>query len=157
MNVNPRYSAGCKQSLSSNNTKTRNTIQPHRFRIIGDQNRYIVVHQPFQFSVPRSLTRSRIYSHTIRRTLASNVYILLIINMDDTERRTAKRSRFDQKEPEPKRTSRFDRRSRSPPARKFESRRSRSPIRRRSSRSPARESIKKDDVDPAAAAGIHTT
>lgn len=120
-------------------------------------NRYIVVHQPFQFSVPRSLTRSRIYSHTIRRTLTSNVYILLIINMDDTERRTAKRSRFDQKEPEPKRTSRFDRRSRSPPARKFASRRSRSPIRRRSSRSPARESIKKDDVDPAAAAGIHTT
>ncbi|KAG9245290.1 hypothetical protein BJ878DRAFT_25635 [Calycina marina] len=50
--------------------------------------------------------------------------------MDSSERRTAKRSRFDQKEPEPKRTSRFDRRSRSPPARKSETRRSRSPIER---------------------------
>ncbi|KAI9643351.1 hypothetical protein NHQ30_007970 [Ciborinia camelliae] len=72
--------------------------------------------------------------------------------MDDTERRTAKRSRFDQKEPEPKRTSRFDRRSRSPPARKVESRRSRSPLGRRPSRSPAPESAKKGGADPAAAA-----
>ncbi|TGO57667.1 hypothetical protein BCON_0063g00240 [Botryotinia convoluta] len=72
--------------------------------------------------------------------------------MDDTERRTAKRSRFDQKEPEPKRTSRFDRRSRSPPARKAEARRSRSPLGRRSSRSPAPESAKKGGADPAAAA-----
>lgn len=72
--------------------------------------------------------------------------------MDDTERRTAKRSRFDQKEPEPKRTSRFDRRSRSPPARKVESRRSRSPLARRTSRSPAPDSAKKNGADPAAAA-----
>ncbi|QSZ31595.1 hypothetical protein DSL72_001162 [Monilinia vaccinii-corymbosi] len=73
--------------------------------------------------------------------------------MDDTERRTAKRSRFDQKEPEPKRTSRFDRRSRSPPpARKVESRRSRSPVRGRPSRSPAPEAARKGDADPAAAA-----
>lgn len=68
--------------------------------------------------------------------------------MDDTERRTAKRSRFDQKEPEPKRTSRFDRRSRSPPATKEESRRSRSPI-PRASDSPA---AKSSGVDPAALA-----
>ncbi|ORY63998.1 uncharacterized protein BCR38DRAFT_433663 [Pseudomassariella vexata] len=47
--------------------------------------------------------------------------------MDDAERRTAKRSRFDQTEPEPRR-SRFDRRSRSPPARKSESGRDRSPL-----------------------------
>jgi hypothetical protein len=72
--------------------------------------------------------------------------------MDDTERRTAKRSRFDQTEPEPKRVSRFDRRSRSPPARKPESRRSRSPI-ARASDSPAPDSAKKAGADPAAAAG----
>ncbi|KAI0137400.1 KH domain protein [Xylariales sp. AK1849] len=47
--------------------------------------------------------------------------------MEDTERRTAKRSRFDQTEPEPRR-SRFDRRSRSPPARKPDSGRDRSPL-----------------------------
>ncbi|KAG4437634.1 hypothetical protein IFR05_006895 [Cadophora sp. M221] len=70
--------------------------------------------------------------------------------MDDTERRTAKRSRFDQKEPEHKRPSRFDRRSRSPPAVKPESRRSRSPH-PRASGSPAPES-KKTSADPAAAA-----
>ncbi|KAL5324334.1 hypothetical protein ACEPPN_008879 [Leptodophora sp. 'Broadleaf-Isolate-01'] len=70
--------------------------------------------------------------------------------MDDTERRTAKRSRFDQKEPEHKRPSRFDRRSRSPPAAKPESRRSRSPL-PRASGSPAPES-KKTSADPAAAA-----
>lgn len=71
--------------------------------------------------------------------------------MDDTERRTAKRSRFDQKEPEHKRPSRFDRRSRSPPAVKTESRRSRSPL-ERASGSPAVES-KSGAADPAAAAG----
>ncbi|KAF4986718.1 hypothetical protein FDECE_15804, partial [Fusarium decemcellulare] len=48
--------------------------------------------------------------------------------MDDTERRTVKRSRFDQTEPEPKRASRFDRRSRSPPTRRSDSGRDRSPI-----------------------------
>jgi len=69
--------------------------------------------------------------------------------MDDTERRTAKRSRFDQKEAEPRR-SRFDRRSKSPQAEKRESRRSRSPI-ARSSVSPATEAVKKGGVDPAAA------
>ncbi|CZT08748.1 related to branch point bridging protein (MSL5) [Rhynchosporium graminicola] len=70
--------------------------------------------------------------------------------MDDTERRTAKRSRFDQKEPEQKRSSRFDRRSRSPPAVKPESRRSRSPLPRPSD-SPVPEP-KKPSADPAAAA-----
>jgi len=72
--------------------------------------------------------------------------------MDDTERRSAKkRSRFDQKEPEPKRNSRFDRRSRSPPARGSESRRSRSPL-PRASDSPAPDSAKKIDAAAAAAA-----
>lgn len=71
--------------------------------------------------------------------------------MDDTERRSAKRSRFDQTEP--KRTSRFDRRSRSPPVSKpeAESRRSRSPLPRVSD-SPATDSAKKGGADPAAAA-----
>ena len=71
--------------------------------------------------------------------------------MDDTERRTAKRSRFDQKEPEPKRASRFDRRSRSPTARKSESRRSRSPIAGNSG-SPVAEP-KKSNADAASLAG----
>ncbi|PSS27184.1 hypothetical protein M430DRAFT_32026 [Amorphotheca resinae ATCC 22711] len=71
--------------------------------------------------------------------------------MDDTERRTAKRSRFDQTEPEPKRVSRFDRRSRSPPARKSESRRSRSPL-GRASGSPSTETSRPASIDPAAAA-----
>lgn len=66
--------------------------------------------------------------------------------MDDTERRTAKRSRFDQTEPEPRR-SRFDRRSRSPVARKLDSTRDRSPLH---SVTPE---TKKSPVDPAAAAG----
>ncbi|KAE9377754.1 hypothetical protein N431DRAFT_434901 [Stipitochalara longipes BDJ] len=70
--------------------------------------------------------------------------------MDDTERRAVKRSRFDQKEPEPKRTSRFDRRSRSPPAVK-EPRRSRSPL-GRASGSPAPASANLGASDPAAAA-----
>ena len=77
--------------------------------------------------------------------------------MDDTERRSAKRSRFDQTEPEPKaRSSRFDRRSRSPPARKSDaSRRSRSPIgdHAKSSDSPTRDAPKKVNPDAAAAAG----
>ncbi len=75
-----------------------------------------------------------------------------IAEMDDTERRTAKRSRFDQKEPEPKRASRFDRRSRSPPAVKAERRRSRSPL-PRGSDSPLPESAKRDPAEAAAAAG----
>ncbi|KAK3321155.1 hypothetical protein B0T19DRAFT_444934 [Cercophora scortea] len=73
--------------------------------------------------------------------------------MDDTERRSAKRSRFDQTEAEPRRPSRFDRRSRSPPPRKPESvrERDRSPL----SSSRARESSTPDaksPIDPAAAA-----
>ncbi|KAH8821225.1 hypothetical protein F5884DRAFT_767010 [Xylogone sp. PMI_703] len=67
--------------------------------------------------------------------------------MDDTERRTAKRSRFDQTELETKRSSRFDRRSRTPPSR--EAARSRSPV-RGDTDSPGSESSKK--LDPAAAA-----
>ncbi|KAL0470828.1 hypothetical protein QR685DRAFT_265329 [Neurospora intermedia] len=72
--------------------------------------------------------------------------------MDDAERRSAKRSRFDQTEPEPKRVSRFDRRSRSPPARKSDSGRDRD----RSPLSKPRDSATPDStkpaVDPAAAA-----
>ncbi|KHO02013.1 KH domain protein [Metarhizium album ARSEF 1941] len=66
--------------------------------------------------------------------------------MEDLERRTAKRSRFDQTEPEPKRASRFDRRSRSPPTRRSEGR-DRSPL---SQDSPSDK--KGSPVDAAAAA-----
>ncbi|KZZ98438.1 KH domain protein [Moelleriella libera RCEF 2490] len=65
--------------------------------------------------------------------------------MDDSERRTVKRSRFDQTEPEPKRASRFDRRSRSPPARRSEGR-DRSPLAEETA------AAKKSPVDAAAAA-----
>lgn len=75
------------------------------------------------------------------------------LSMDDTERRTAKRSRFDQTEPEPKRASRFDRRSRSPPPpRQADLRRSMSPV-GRDSGSPATESSKKPVIDAASLAG----
>ncbi|KAI1354446.1 hypothetical protein F5Y01DRAFT_302736 [Xylaria sp. FL0043] len=69
--------------------------------------------------------------------------------MDDTERRTTKRSRFDQTEPEPRR-SRFDRRSRSPAARKPDSARDRSPLNRGAD--SATPETKKSPVDAAAAA-----
>lgn len=70
---------------------------------------------------------------------------------DDDHR--AKRSRFDQTEPEPRR-SRFDRRSRSPSAKQSESTRTRSPL-SREPRSPAvDDSGKPATSDPAAAAGI---
>lgn len=75
--------------------------------------------------------------------------------MADDERRTSKRSRFDQTEPEVKRSSRFDRRSRSPTDRQTESRRSRSPVVSKSSFSPSEE--KKGAADPAAAAGRSIT
>lgn len=70
--------------------------------------------------------------------------------MDEGERRTVKRSRFDQTEPEPRR-SRFDRRSRSPPpARKQESGRDRSPLKNDADGSS--ESKRPNAVDAAAAA-----
>ncbi|KAI9829009.1 MAG: hypothetical protein M1832_000032 [Thelocarpon impressellum] len=69
--------------------------------------------------------------------------------MTDEERRQAKRSRFDQTEPEIKRSSRFDRRSRSPPVKESRSRRSRSPLSKEAA-SPGPE--KKPAIDPAAAA-----
>ncbi|KAI9815060.1 MAG: hypothetical protein M1827_002903 [Pycnora praestabilis] len=72
--------------------------------------------------------------------------------MGDDDRRTAKRSRFDQTEPaESKRSSRFDRRSRSPSARDSVPRRSRSPLSRELF-SPVTEEKKKPTLDPAAAA-----
>ncbi|KAL8648263.1 MAG: hypothetical protein Q9226_006067 [Calogaya cf. arnoldii] len=75
--------------------------------------------------------------------------------MADDERRSSKRSRFDQTEPEPKRSSRFDRRSRSPSRRASETQRSRSPLAASKSMSPAAaESVgpKAFAADPAAAA-----
>lgn len=76
--------------------------------------------------------------------------------MDDTERRSAKRSRFDQTEPKRERASRFDRRSRSPPAAKppAESRRSRSPLTRSSGTPPTSNNDGAKKLDPAAAAGM---
>ncbi|KAH1557008.1 hypothetical protein KXX57_008333 [Aspergillus fumigatus] len=70
--------------------------------------------------------------------------------MADDERR-AKRSRFDQTEPEPRRASRFDRRSRSP-SRQPESTRTRSPLSREPFSPGADDSRKSGSVDPAAAA-----
>ena len=72
--------------------------------------------------------------------------------MADEERKTSKRSRFDQTEPEVKRTSRFDRRSRSPPSRTSETQRSRSPLVSKTPFSPGAEN-RKTPLDPAAAAG----
>ena len=72
--------------------------------------------------------------------------------MADEERKSSKRSRFDQTEPDVKRTSRFDRRSRSPTSRASESQRSRSPLISKTPFSPGAES-KKSPLDPAAAAG----
>lgn len=69
--------------------------------------------------------------------------------MDESERRTVKRSRFDQTEPEPRR-SRFDRRSRSP-ARKPDSGRERSPLKGDADGAP--EIKRASAVDAAAAAG----
>ncbi|GIK03651.1 hypothetical protein Aspvir_007724 [Aspergillus viridinutans] len=71
--------------------------------------------------------------------------------MADDERR-AKRSRFDQTEPEPRRGSRFDRRSRSPSSRQPESTRTRSPLSREPYSPGADDSRKSGSVDPAAAA-----
>lgn len=71
--------------------------------------------------------------------------------MADDERRSSKRSRFDQTEPEVKR-SRFDRRSRSPPSKTSEARRSRSPLVQKSPLSPG-SGDRKGSLDPAAAAG----
>ena len=75
-------------------------------------------------------------------------------NMADEERRSTKRSRFDQTEAEVKRPSRFDRRSRSPSNRQPESRRSRSPIPAEKTRSPGPDSKKTSGIDAAAAAGV---
>ncbi|KAL8796311.1 MAG: hypothetical protein Q9182_007400 [Xanthomendoza sp. 2 TL-2023] len=74
--------------------------------------------------------------------------------MED-ERRSSKRSRFDQTEPEAKRSSRFDRRSRSPSRKESETKRSRSPLASSKSLSPgAAETAgpKAFAADPAAAA-----
>jgi hypothetical protein len=75
--------------------------------------------------------------------------------MDDSERRSAKRSRFDQTEPEPRRASRFDRRSRSPPSHRTDKPDSSHTGRDRSPLSKGRGSATPDvksPVDPAAAA-----
>lgn len=72
--------------------------------------------------------------------------------MADEERRSSKRSRFDQTEPEVKRSSRFDRRSRSPTSRASETQRSRSPLVPKTPFRPGAEGSKTPS-DPAAAAG----
>ncbi|KAL8871179.1 MAG: hypothetical protein Q9174_002937 [Haloplaca sp. 1 TL-2023] len=80
--------------------------------------------------------------------------------MADEERRSSKRSRFDQTEPEPKRSSRFDRRSRSPSRRESEVRRSRSPLTPGKALSPGAaegSGPKAFAADPAAAAGMPQT
>lgn len=71
--------------------------------------------------------------------------------MADDERR-AKRSRFDQTEPDHRRQSRFDRRSRSPTSRQSDSARQRSPL---GKEAPGAEAPAKpaSAQDPTAAAG----
>lgn len=73
--------------------------------------------------------------------------------MADEERR-AKRSRFDQTDPDPRRPSRFDRRSRSPTSRHPDSTRQRSPL-SREPLSPAADASGRSSAapDPTAAAG----
>jgi hypothetical protein len=68
--------------------------------------------------------------------------------MGEEEKRTTKRSRFDQTEPEPKRSSRFDRRSKSPP-----SRRSRSPTVNKVQNGSSDDQASKSGLDAASAAG----
>ena len=90
--------------------------------------------------------------HLSEGSLLNNTYHTYPIIMADDEKRSAKRSRFDQTEPEPKRSSRFDRRSRSPSSRSADVRRSRSPLGQRTPFSPGSEG-KSTPLDPAAAAG----
>ncbi|KAL8938160.1 MAG: hypothetical protein Q9216_004037 [Gyalolechia sp. 2 TL-2023] len=78
-----------------------------------------------------------------------------LFEMADDDRRSSKRSRFDQTEAEPKRSSRFDRRSRSPSRRQSETQRSRSPLAPSKSLSPVptgNAGPKAFAADPAAAA-----
>jgi hypothetical protein len=102
-----------------------------------DQQRYNLLQQANPFVL-----------HSLA-TLDISIVPRISPGMDDTERRTVKRSRFDQTEPEPRKASRFDRRSRSPPSRRSESGRDRSPIAK--DESPE---IKKSPTDAAAAAGM---
>lgn len=107
----------------------------------------------FHFSLKADLSNLPVDDLSQHTLVYGHFHILILtFEMDDTERRAIKRSRFDQTEPEPKRASRFDRRSRSPPASKKESRRSRSPL-GRASNSPAPDFAKSSSGDPAAAAG----
>ncbi|KAK0386550.1 hypothetical protein NLU13_6385 [Sarocladium strictum] len=76
--------------------------------------------------------------------------------MDDSERRTAKRSRFDQTEPEPKRASRFDRRSRSPPSKRSEPR-DRSPLKNDGDDAPKQPAVDAAAAAAAAAARINAS
>lgn len=104
-----------------------------------------------QLEIPASIKSGSFFPHILQQISAIRTNGAdAVFDMDDTERRTAKRSRFDQKEPEPRKASRFDRRSRSPSRRKDDSVRDRSPLdkNRDAEASPA-----KSPVDPAAAAG----
>jgi hypothetical protein len=110
-------------------------LEPH----VGiDQQRYNLLQQTNPF-----------VSHS-QATSDISIVPRISPGMDDTERRTVKRSRFDQTEPEPRKASRFDRRSRSPPSRRSESGRDRSPIAK--DETPE---IKKSPTDAAAAAGMY--
>lgn len=81
----------------------------------------------------------------------------VLLKMADDERRTSKRSRFDQTESDVRRSSRFDRDSRSPVSRHAYTRqRSRSPIAPKST-STTNEEKRSPAVDPAAAAGKEYT
>lgn len=105
--------------------------------------------------IPRCWTGYHRFVEILLHDLPISLELLIpsaALNMADDERRSSKRSRFDQTEPEVKRSSRFDRRSRSPTSRHTESRRSRSPVARKSSFSPSEEK-KSSAIDPAAAAG----
>ncbi|KAF7551841.1 hypothetical protein G7046_g7596 [Stylonectria norvegica] len=75
--------------------------------------------------------------------------------MDDSERRTVKRSRFDQTEPEPKKASRFDRRSRSPHSRRAEAGRDRSPLSKDGVSEPRKSPVDAATAAAAAAAKIN--
>ena len=97
-----------------------------------------------------------IFVVTIQSLFIINSFKVLL-KMADDERRTSKRSRFDQTESDVRRSSRFDRDSRSPVSRHAYTRqRSRSPIAPKST-STTNEEKRSPAVDPAAAAGNEYT
>ena len=112
--------------------------------------------EEFLDSPPTSLEHYYPDTRNLPATLGDQSKIIIVkstkITMAGEERRSTKRSRFDQTEPEPKRASRFDRRSRSPSNIHPDRRRSRSPLAAKKASSPAADGVKSPS-DPAAAAG----